>query len=112
MTREEAINSILEISTRDKIGNLDFLYKEEIDALGMAIKALEAMDNTQNTLQHVECIGEKIRVPMLEDAIKHIAWYCAKHLCSECLLAKGDEDECIRFNIPCDWIDWLEEGDR
>lgn len=102
MTREEALEVLDTIPT---IG-------EQVDALEMAINALEAMDNAHNTDQHVECIGEKIRVPMLEDAIKFIAWYCAKHSCSGCLLAKDDDDECIRFSAPCDWIDWLEEGDR
>lgn len=39
----------------------------------------------------------------LSQAITTIAWYCMKHNCDECKLCRNDE--CIRYTVPCDWID-------
>lgn len=50
MTRYEAMNTLEDYR--------DYILPEDIEALNMAIEALEALDNTPNTLQHVGSVEE------------------------------------------------------
>lgn len=80
MNREEAINQLgwLKCKTNEE---------KKLEAVDMAIEALEALDNTQNTAQHVGSVEGLIS---RQDAIKEF--------CDECSL-KDCASDCIEVHV-------------